>query len=106
MAYGSDQEPAIMRRHFAPTFIGPKLATTQIAGAQPLYPCEAPIEFQIGTLDPRFGISRGDFRSAIEQASDAWGTAANRQLFKYEETGELKINLVYDTRQQATQFEN
>jgi hypothetical protein len=101
-----DQEPAIMRRHFALTFIGAILAATQIASAQPLYPCEAPIEFQIGALDPRFGISRGDFRHAIEQAGDVWGTAANRKLFKYEETGELKINLVYDARQQTTQSEN
>jgi len=57
-------------------------------------------------LDPRFGISRGDFRRAIEQASDLWGDAVGRGLFKYSETGELTINLVYDARQKTTQSEN
>jgi hypothetical protein len=95
-----------LRRLYALTLLGAVLATTQIADAQQLYPCEVPIKFQIGTLDPRFGISRSDFRHAIEQASDVWAIAANRKLFKYEETGELKINLVYDARQQTTQSEN
>jgi|SRR5665213_185902 len=94
-----------MRKHHTLTLIGAALATTHMASAQQSYPCEAPIEFQIGTLDPRFGISRSDFQSAIEQAGGVWAIAANRKLFRYKETGKLKINLVYDARQQTTQSE-
>ena len=66
-------------------------------------PCRSPLRYRIGKLDPRFGISREDFRRAIEEAGDAWATAADKNLFQYDEKGKLGINLVYDTRQEITQ---
>lgn len=68
--------------------------------------CEAPITFKIGALDARFGISRSEFQSAIEQAGGLWGGAINRKLFEYSPDGDLTINLVYDVRQQQTQIYN
>jgi hypothetical protein len=68
------------------------------------FPCEQPIVYSIGTFDPRFGISQADFLSDIAQAKSVWEKPAGRTLFAYATTsGSLKINLVYDYRQEATQ---
>lgn len=64
--------------------------------------CSEPIEFSIGTIDPRFGLSSADFIKKIEQAGGVWGKAMDKKLFQYNEAGSLKINLIYDSRQQVT----
>ncbi len=69
-------------------------------------PCVAPISYKIGTIDPRFGVSQSQFLSDIDQASGIWSTAIDKPLFVYDPRGEVTINLVYDTRQQATQAES
>jgi hypothetical protein len=63
--------------------------------------CQGQIKYRMGTLDPRFGITREDFRRAIEDASETW--AIGERHFKYDAKGKLRINLVYDTRQEMTQ---
>lgn len=73
------------------------------ARAEPAPACQAPIQFRIGAIDPRFGISREDFRRDVEEAGRLWEGAAGRKLFGYDEKGPLEINLVYDSRQEATQ---
>ena len=65
-------------------------------------PCTKTIEFSIGTLDPRFGISQAQFISKIEQAGGIWNSALKKNIFKYSVDGDLKINLIYDSRQQMT----
>ena len=65
--------------------------------------CQTPIRFRLGTLDSRFGITREEFQRAVEEAGDAWETAAGRRLFRYDTRGALEINLVYDSRQETTQ---
>jgi hypothetical protein len=65
--------------------------------------CQAPIKYRIGAIDPRFGISREDFRRDVEDAGRLWEGAARRTLFSYDAKGPLEINLVYDSRQEATQ---
>jgi hypothetical protein len=69
------------------------------------HPCDTPITYKIGTLDPRFGVSQADFMRDINQAGNIWSASIGKQLFKYDPKGELTINLVYDTRQAATQQE-
>jgi len=64
--------------------------------------CNAPIKVRIGTVDPRFGLSPVDVRSALQQAGDLWGTAVHRRLFEYDPNAELAVNLVYDEQQAAT----
>lgn len=66
-------------------------------------PCLTPIKYRIDALDPRFGITREDFRRSVERAGDLWGAVAGRKLFSYDESGPLVIDLVYDGRQEATQ---
>ncbi len=65
--------------------------------------CEVPIEYKIGKFDAKFGINEREFHDAIEQASNLWGRAVNRNLFEYNPRGDLTINLVYDERQQQTE---
>jgi hypothetical protein len=86
--------------------LGLGLSSPILAGqarAEPAPACQAPVKFRIGHIDPRFGIGREDFRRDVEEAGKLWEGAANRKLFSYDERGPLEINLVYDSRQEATQ---
>lgn len=69
----------------------------------PSKPCAQPIEYKIGTFDTRFGISRKDFLTTVEASANIWSKGVGKTLFHYNPNGTLTINLVYDTRQQATQ---
>jgi len=62
--------------------------------------CLTPISYRIGALDSRFGITREDFGRAVEEAAGLWESAWGRKLFV--RGGAVKINLVYDNRQEAT----
>ncbi len=66
------------------------------------FPCQQPIAYSIGSFDKRFGVSQKDFLNAIGQAEQIWEKPVHQQLFSYDKTGSLKINLVYDYRQAAT----
>jgi len=66
-------------------------------------PCTESIKYSIGSFDTRFGISKAYFVSAIEDAEAIWEKPFKREFFTYVPTGgELKVNLEYDYRQQAT----
>ncbi len=65
-------------------------------------PCEKPIAYKIESFDSRFGISREYFLSALRDAEAIWEKPIGRGLFIYDPAGNLKINLIYDYRQQAT----
>ena len=66
-------------------------------------PCQKPIQYSIGELDSQFGLSKDNFLKALSEAASIWDTAANEKLFSYSASGSLKINLVYDYRQSATE---
>ena len=65
-------------------------------------PCKNPIEYSIGSFDSRFGISQDLFLKALKEAEGLWEEPSNRDLFNYSSEGKLKINLVYDYRQDST----
>jgi predicted Zn-dependent protease len=67
------------------------------------FPCSAPIAYSLGSVDERFGISQTDLLSAIATAEAIWEDPIGKNLFAYESGGNLKINLLYDNRQSATQ---
>ncbi len=69
-------------------------------------PCKTPIEYNIGTLDPRFGVTKEQFLTDISTAGMLWSDAEGKKLFEYNPNGSLTINLVYDDRQKITQQEN
>ena len=66
------------------------------------FPCKQPITYSIGTFDKRFGISKEDFIKAIGTAEGIWEKPIGKNLFEYSMGGDLKINLIYDIRQEAT----
>ncbi len=63
--------------------------------------CQSVLKYRIGTLDPRFGITREEFQRFIDEAGGVW--ASNQISLKYDRKAKLRINLVYDTRQEVTQ---
>lgn len=76
-------------------------------------PCEVPIKYTIGTLDPRFNISKNDFIKIMESADSVWEKALNKDLFEYVPKytpptrfeyyfgrPAIVVNLIYDFRQQ------
>lgn len=69
-------------------------------------PCKNPIPYTLGTFDAQFGISQNYFLGAVQEAEKIWEKPFGKKLFVYEENNRgsdvLKINLVYDYRQQAT----
>lgn len=65
-------------------------------------PCEKPIIYSIGDFDAKFGLSQKSFLSAIAEAEAIWEKPIDKDLFAFAEDGALKINLIYDYRQQAT----
>ncbi|MBI2459411.1 MAG: matrixin family metalloprotease [Parcubacteria group bacterium] len=65
-------------------------------------PCARPLEYSLGDFDKRFGLSREDFLSAVSQAAEIWQKPAGKKLFNQAAGGALKINLIYDSRQAAT----
>ncbi len=73
-------------------------------------PCSRPISYVLGTFDNRFNISKKYFLNALADAEAIWeksrGDYVGKNLFTYapedSSLGVLKINLVYDYRQEAT----
>jgi predicted Zn-dependent protease len=66
------------------------------------FPCSQPIAYSLGAFDTKFGLSKKDFLSAVSAAEAVWEKPAAKDLFVYTEDGPLKINLIYDIRQEAT----
>ena len=66
------------------------------------FPCLQPIAYSLGEFDKRFGVSQKDFLSAVSQAELVWEKPIAKELFAYQPDGKLKINLIYDIRQEAT----
>src|SRR3989344_7833841 len=79
-------------------------------GAFPFFkrsvPGAEPIPYILGTFDTEFNISKSYFISALSEAEAIWEKPYGKNLFVYEpeDSGKrtLKVNLVYDYRQQAT----
>jgi predicted Zn-dependent protease len=69
-------------------------------------PCAEPISYNLGTFNTQFNISKSYFLSALIDAEAVWEKPYGKNLFVYAPTDTnsrvLKINLIYDYRQQAT----
>lgn len=66
--------------------------------------CDTPISYSIGSVDPRFGLSKDEFLADTQQAIQIWDSVENKQLFTYtpQQTNALTINLIFDKRQSLT----
>jgi len=81
-----------------PTFINEAIVRLGIRNV----PCAEPISYTLGSFDAQFGISKSYFKSALIEAEMIWEKPFGFELFIYSKEGNLKVNLVYDYRQQAT----
>jgi len=81
---------------------------TQVQGMlhlaeQRVRPCASPVTYSIGSIDPKFGISKSTLVTDLQDAEGVWETASGKDLLQYEPTGgTVTVNLVYDSRQAAT----
>lgn len=66
------------------------------------FTCRRPIGYSLGSFDSHFGISQNEFLQSVSQAEKIWEQPVNKDLFAYENEGGLKLNLIYDFRQEAT----
>jgi hypothetical protein len=70
-------------------------------------PCTEPIRYNLGNFDTQFNISEEYFLNALAEAEAIWEKPSGKDLFVYAPEEDaydtLKINLVYDYRQQATE---
>ena len=68
--------------------------------------CDEPIPYTIGTFDTKFNISQSYFLGALTDAEAIWEKPFGKNFFTYvpedSASDALKINLIYDYRQQAT----
>lgn len=64
-----------------------------------LGPCDRPITYHLGEVDPGYGLSKEQFKSKIEKANQIWSLLVSRNLFLEEEDGALTVNLIYSERQ-------
>ncbi len=62
--------------------------------------CSYPIKYSLGNLDPRFEISQEDTFNILANAEKIWEDSMGIDIFEYDPKGKLKINFVFDERQQ------
>jgi hypothetical protein len=87
----------------------PKLQTVKdniISIISPLIPCKTPLPYTLSNFDTRFNISQEYFLNALTEAEGLWEKSAGKELFVYKpestERRAIKVNLIYDYRQEAT----
>lgn len=68
--------------------------------------CPVPLEYRIGVLDERFGISEEEAKLAAVAAESIWEDATGRNLFTYDDKADFVINFVFDDRQALVDAED
>ncbi len=75
-------------------------------GVRKQIPCLDPIPYAIGEFSTQFKVSEEYFLDALKDAEDIWEVTYGKDLFahspEYKKKDLLKVNLVYDYRQEAT----
>jgi len=72
------------------------LPVSRLEAARPNFP----VTYSLGSFDSRFGISQERFLVLAAEAKKIWEDAAGKSLFESSEHGTMKINLIYDARQE------
>lgn len=87
---------------FVAFYFGDNLSVIYNRLKREYFPCKSPITYSIGTFDKRFGVSESDFLSAMSDAEAIWEKPIGKNLFAHTVDGAVKVNLIYDTRQETT----
>jgi len=61
-------------------------------------PCDHPLSYRIGSIDPKFNLSQEDVLKDTESATEVFNNVANKSLFTYLDSASLTVNFVYDKR--------
>ena len=64
--------------------------------------CDEPLLYSIGGIDSRFNVNQDELAKIAKMAENIWDSQTGRDLFEYNPSAPLKINLVFDERQQQT----
>jgi flagellar motility protein MotE (MotC chaperone) len=62
--------------------------------------CNLPIKYSIGNIDSRFNISKEEAIAYSKESAEKWNTALKTTVLEYDENAELKIDFIYDERQE------
>jgi len=73
--------------------------------ANPIVPCQKPLTYRFGHIDPRFNVSKEDVKNVMKEVEDLWASALGRNLLNYSPNGTVVINLVYGKDQKRTENE-
>ncbi len=65
-------------------------------------PCDTPIKYSIGTIDPGFKTTKEALLTDAKIAANIWSATQGKPLFEYDPESDFTINLVYDSRQELT----
>jgi DNA repair exonuclease SbcCD ATPase subunit len=60
------------------------------------------VKYSIGSINPKFKISEKELQSEAIKAESIWDNALGKNLLEYDPNATLKINLIYDGRQEMT----
>jgi hypothetical protein len=62
-------------------------------------PCQVPVKYAIGNVDPRFKVTSPEVLNIAEDAANRWDSETGERVLEYDPSATLKINLIYDDRQ-------
>lgn len=68
-------------------------------------PCKTPIHYRIGAIDPRFKTGTEELKRIAQNAEAIWETPLDTELFVYDESKGIPINLVFDERQEKADLQ-
>ncbi|MDR8390178.1 matrixin family metalloprotease [Aliifodinibius sp. S!AR15-10] len=68
-------------------------------------PCNAPLTYRIGDVDPRFGIDKRTIKKLMSDAATAWSKAAGKEIVRFSDSGKVAIHFIYSEDQQYTRNE-
>lgn len=74
----------------------------QVEDIYPNRSCEEPINYSLGEIDARFGITEDKIISLLQEAENVWEDSIDRNLFQYSSDKEnsVLVNFIFDERQQ------
>ncbi len=64
--------------------------------------CTQTLYYDIGEIDPRFGITEEEFVKLVQETETVWEKPFGTEFFQYNPDAKFKINLIFDDRQQKT----
>ncbi len=68
-------------------------------------PCEQPLTYRIGSIDPEFDITKSELRNLMEEVEKLWQTAIEQEVLRHSEVGSVVIHLIYSEEQKRTDNE-